>query len=295
MTILQKDELLKKQQLEKEIATGIESGKRGFQQAAKALLEINELSLWRDEANNFDEYRDKFRELLEDTDVSFRRLNQLMAAAKVVTILGTIVPEEQISDKESHLRPLTGLKNPNDVQRAYKTALNYAEEEQSKLKTEHVKRAVEEIAPPRIRSRKRPRPPIGAKVIVNSHYANYGMGGDIGYVSQHPCPNRCIIRFEDGDTRLIADGLLQVVEERKEITSVNQEQKEKARELGLRTDLQALPDIKRNEGLPEISQEIELAIANFLRIIPKLDRQQKNLVYEQLTKNGFTPSKDIAA
>ena len=122
------------------------------------------------------------------------------------------------------------------------------------------------------------------------------MGDNVGFVSQHPCVDRCIVRLEDGSSRLIADGLLQVIEEKPEITSVAQEQKEKARELGLRGGLQAFPDINRNEGTPDKDQEIELAIANFLRILPKLNFQQKTLIYEQLIKNGdFVSSMEIAA
>lgn len=280
-----------KQELEELVISGIENGKRGFQQAAQALLRIDELGLWRDEAKSFDQYRDKFREMLADTDLSFRRLNQLVASVRVITILGTIVPSDN-PPRESHLRPLTGLKNPDDIQKAYKTAVSIAQKEGEELKAEHVKRAVEEINPPKIRnSGKPPRIPAGAKVRVLPHYADEEFHGAEGVVMQHPERDRSIVRFEDETSKLIPDNMLVIVEEIREATSIQQENKQVARSLGLRDGNQILPDLPRNEGIPTIEQQTanEVAIASFLRILPKLSFEQKNLVYEQLLKSGFMP------
>ncbi|MBN3993905.1 MAG: hypothetical protein HWQ36_26325 [Nostoc sp. NMS2] len=285
ITILKQDELDKKHQLEQSVISGIETGKKGFQQAAQALLRIDELGLWRDEANNFDQYRDKFRELLADTDVSFRRLNQLIASARVITILGTIVPKND-TPKESHLRPLTGLKNPKDIQKAYKTAVSFAESEGSQLKAEHVKKAVEEIKPPKIRNRKPPRPPIGATVQILPHYPDEELHGAEGVVAQHSSVDRCIVRFGDENSKLIPDNMLVVVEKTEGLTSAKAEGKAIARSFGLKTGLQAIPDPKE---IPTETQqlELELALAKFLRLLPRFSQQQKGVIYEQLMKSGF--------
>jgi hypothetical protein len=295
ITILGKDEVDKKHQLEESVIAGIESGKRGFQQAAQALLKIDELGLWRDEAVDFNTYRQKFKALLEDLDITDRHLNRLIAAEKCVQMLRPI--GLNISQhKESHIRPLTQLKEPKQVQQAYKRALDIAEIEGCDLKAEHVQKAVEEIKPPKVKLPKPPRIPIGTKVQILPHYADEDFQGKEGIVTQHPNHDRCIVRFDDQTSKLIPDNMLAVVEEVKEITSTKQEGREKAKSLGLKTGLQALPDVERND-IPAMQQqeEVECAIASFLRLLPRFSQQQKQLIYEQLVKSGFQPSRVAAA
>jgi hypothetical protein len=291
ITTLGKDEVDKKQQLEEAVVAGIESGKRGFQQAAQALLRIDELGLWRDEAVTFDAYRQKFRAVLEGLDITDRHLNRLIAAEKCVQMLRPI--GLNISQhKESHIRPLTQLKEPKQVIHAYKRALDIAENEGCELKAEHVQKAVAEIKPPKTRLPKPPRPPIGATVKILPHYPDEEFHGAEGVVMQHPSSDRCIVRFDDQTSKLIPDGFLSVVEEEvREITSVKEENKQAARSLGLKTGLQALPDVERNEGMPTEAQQLEteMVVAAFLQMLPKLSYQQKGLVYEQLIKSGFVP------
>ncbi|ACC81122.1 hypothetical protein [Nostoc punctiforme] len=104
ITILSGSELDKKHQLEQSILEGIEAGKKGFQQAAQALLRIDELALWRGEAVSFDAYRQKFKAVLEDLDITDRHLNRLLAAEKCVQMLRPIglnicTHKEVISDR----------------------------------------------------------------------------------------------------------------------------------------------------------------------------------------------------
>jgi hypothetical protein len=78
---------------------------------------------------------------------------------------------------------------------------------------------------------------------------------------------------------------LVVIEEIREATTVKQESEAMARSLGLRTGLQALPDVERNIPTEAQQQEIEIAIAAFLRLLPRFSEQQKYLVYEQVVKS----------
>ncbi|OKH14814.1 hypothetical protein NIES592_08025 [Fischerella major NIES-592] len=297
ITILKEDEAIKKQQLEESVIAGIESGKRGFQQATQALLRIDELGLWRDEAVSFDAYRQKFKAVLEDLDITDRHLNRLIAAEKCVQMLRPM--GLNISQyKERQIRPLTQLKEPKQVQQAYKRALDIAQIKGEDLNYMHVQKAVEEIKPPKVRLPKPPRPPIGATVRILPHYPDEEFHGVEGVIIQHPSIDRCIVRFDDQTSKLIPDNMLVRVEEIREITSVKEENKLKARSLGLKTGLQALPDVERNEGMPTEAQQLEteMAIAAFLRILPKLSHQQKELIYEQLIKSSFVPSmQEVAA
>jgi hypothetical protein len=288
ITIFNKQELDKKHQLEKLVFDGIESGKRGFQQAAQALLRIDELALWRDEAVSFDAYRQKFKEVLKDLDITDRHLNRQIAAEKCVQMLRPI--GLNISQyKESHIRPLTKLREPKQIQQAYKRALDLAENEGGELKAEHVQKAVEEIKPLKVRLPKAPRPPIGATVQILPHYPDEELHGAEGVVAQYPSVDRCIVRFGDENSKLIPDNMLFVIDQTTGFTSVKAEDEALARSLGLKTGLQALPDIERNEGVPTEAQQLEteIAIAAFLRILPRLSQWQKGLVYEQLMKSGF--------
>lgn len=294
---LEKNEVDKKQQLEEAVVAGIECGKRGFKSAAQALLKIDELGLWRDEAVSFDAYRQKFKSILEDLDITDRHLNRLIAAEKCVQMLRPM--GLNISQyKERQIRPLTQLKEPKKVQQAYKRALDIAQVQGEDLNYTHVQKAVEEIKPPKVKLPKLPRPPIGAKVQILPHYPDEEFHGVEGVIIQHPSIDRCIVRFDDQTSKLIPDNMLVRVEEIREITSVKQENSYAARSLGLKPGLQALPDVERNEGMPSESQqeEIEMAIASFLRILPKLSYQQKALIHEQLVKSGFVPSmQEVAA
>ncbi|MEH2138595.1 hypothetical protein [Nostoc sp.] len=293
ITILSNLELDKKHQLEQSVAEGIESGKRGFQQACEALLKIDELALWRDEAASFNAYRQKFKAVLKDLDITDRHLNRMIAAEKCVQMLrptGLNIPQQY---KERKIRPLTQLKQPELVQQAYRRALDIAETEGEELNCAHVQKAVEEIKPPKVRF---PKPPIGAKVTILAHYPDEELHGAEGVVAQHPSRDRCIVRLSDENSLLIPDNMLKLVQETKLITSAKQEVKEQGRSLGVRTGLQALPDIERNDGIPTEmqQQEIEMAIASFLRILPKFSDQQKGLIYEQLVKSGFVPRRVAA-
>ena len=286
---LKQAELDKKHQLEESVIAGIESGKRGFQQAAQALLRIDELGLWRDEAVSFDAYRQKFKAVLEDLDITDRHLNRQIAAEKCVQMLRPI--GLNISQyKESHIRPLTQLKEPKQIQQAYKRALDIAENQGEELRAEHVQKAVEEIKPPKVRLPKPPRPPIGATVKILPHYSDEEFHGVEGVVAQHPSVDRCIIRIGDETSLLIPDNMLLLLQEIREITSTKLEDKEAARKLGLRIGLQVLPDIERNEGAMNEAQqlEVEMALALFLRLLPRFSLSQKGLVYEQLMKSGFS-------
>lgn len=284
ITILSKDELLKKQHLEEEVAKGIEVGKRGFQQAVKALVEIDQLVLWRDEAGNFDTYRKKFNDTLNELDITGRHLNRLIAAEKCVQMLrpmGLNISQH----KERQIRPLTRFKDPSLAARAYERALNIAENEGQELKADHMKRAADEIKPSK---KKPPRPQIGQNVKIAPHHPDEELAGQLGIIIQHPAIDRCIVRLENATSKLVPDNLLEVISEKIEIRSVKQEQKEKARELGLRTGLQALPDIK-NEELTVQNTDEEFAISMFLKSLPNFSHQQKLLIYEQLLKSGFNP------
>ncbi|ACC81123.1 hypothetical protein Npun_F2569 [Nostoc punctiforme PCC 73102] len=172
-----------------------------------------------------------------------------------------------------------------------------AEKEGCNLKAEHVQKAVEEIKPPKVRLGKSPRPPIGATVRILPHYAEEEFHGAEGVIAQHPSVDRCIVRFGDETSKLIPDNMLVWVEEVREVTSTKQEAKEQAIALGVRVGLQALPDIERNEGIASEREqiEVEVAIASFLRLLPKFSYQQKGLVYEQLMKSGFAPKRSQAA
>jgi hypothetical protein len=137
ITILEKDEVDKKQQLEEAVVAGIESGKRGFKSAAQALLKIDELGLWRDEAVSFDAYRQKFKSVLEDLEITDRHLNRLIAAEKCVQMLRPM--GLNISQyKERQIRPLTQLKEPKQVQKAYKRAIDIAQSQGEDLNYTHV-------------------------------------------------------------------------------------------------------------------------------------------------------------
>jgi hypothetical protein len=289
ITVLKQNELDKKHQLEESVISGIETGKKGFQQAAQALLKIDELALWRDEAVDFNTYRQKFKAVLEDLDITDRHLNRQIAAEKCVQMLRPI--GLNISQyKESHIRPLTQLKEPKQIQQAYKRALDLAQIEGGELKAEHVQKAVHEIKPPKVRLPKPPRPPIGATVQILPHYPDEELHAVEGVVAQHPSLDRCIIRLGDENSLLIPDNMLFVVDQTTEFTSVKEEGKAIARSLGLKTGLQALPDIERNEGIPTETQQLEteIAVAAFLRILPRLSQWQKGVVYEQLMKSGFS-------
>jgi len=289
-TMLAKNEVQKKQQLEESVIVGITEGRRSFQTAAQALLEIDQLGLWRDEAVDFNTYRTKFKHLLEDLNITDRHLNRLIAAEKCVQMLRPI--GLNISQhKESQIRPLTKLKEPRQVQQAYKRALDIAEFEGCDLKAEHVQKAVEEIKPPKVKLRKPPRIPIGSRVRILPHFADEELHGAAGTVTQQPSHDRCVVRLDDQTSKLIPDGFLAVLLQPPEITSVKQEEKEMARGLGLRTGLQALPDIEPKEINKQ--EEVEMAIAIFLRSLPRFTHQQKVLIYEQLVKSGF--SLEVAA
>jgi hypothetical protein len=284
-TKLDCNELHKKQQLEDSVREGIEIGKKGFQQAAIALLKIDELALWRDEAKSFDAYRQKFKALLEDMEISPSYLNRLIAAQKCVQML-TPIGVNISQQKESHVRPLTQLKEPRQVQQAYKRAIEMAQMQGEEPKAKHFEAAVAEIKPPKVKLPKSPRIPIGSVVSVRSHFPDEEVAGVQGIVTQHPISDRCIVRFGDEGSKLIPDNMLEIIEETKEMTSVKQEEKEVARSLGLRSRLQILPDVARNQGTPseEDRLEVEMAIASFLRVLPRLTHQQKGMVYEQLMK-----------
>jgi hypothetical protein len=289
MTILNSCELDKKHQLENQIFEGIESGKRGFQQAAQALLRIDELGLWRDEAVSFDAYREKFKEVLGDLDVTDRHLNRLLKAEKCVRILrprGLNIPQQYM---EKQIRPLTQLKQPQQMEQAYKRALEIAQTEGEEPKVKHFEAAVAEIKPPKVRLPKTPRPPIGATVQILPHYPDEELHAVEGIVAQHPSLDRCIIRLDDENSLLIPDNMLFVIGQTTGFTSTKQEGKAIARSLGLKTGLQAIPDIERNEGIPSEQQQLdaEIAVAAFLRILPRLSQWQKGVVYEQLMKSGF--------
>ena len=289
LTVLKQDEAIKKVQLENEIISGIELGKKGFQQAAQALLRIDKLTLWRNEAASFDAYRQKFKSLLDDLNITDRHLSRLVKAEKCVQMLRPI--GLNISQyKESHIRPLTQLKEPKQVQQAYKRALDLAENQGEELKAEHVQKAVEEIKSSKMKLPKTPRIPIGSTVQVLPHYADEEFHGAEGIVAQHSSVDRCIVRFGDETSKLIPDNMLVRVEEIREMTSIKQEAKETARSLGLHPGLQLLPNVERNEGAVSESQqvEVEMAIASFLRLLPKFSQQQKGLIYEQLMKSGFS-------
>ncbi|MFN6559995.1 MAG: hypothetical protein RMY28_009325 [Nostoc sp. ChiSLP01] len=292
ITTLNSSELDKKHQLEQSIIEGIEAGKRGFQQAAQALLRIDELGLWRDEAVSFDAYREKFKAVLEDLNITDRHLNRLIAAEKCVQMLRPI--GLNISQyKESHIRPLTQLKEPKQIQQAYKRSLEIAESEGCDLKAEHVQQAVEEIKPPKVRLPKPPRIPIGTTVQILPHYGDEEFHGAEGVITQHPNHDRCVVRFDDQTSKLIPDNFLVRVEEIRDFSLVSQENKEVARSLGLKTGLQAIPDAKEPDQ-EKWQQETEIAIAAFLRMLPKLSYSQKGLIYEQLLKSGFMPGKVAA-
>lgn len=289
ITILNQCELDKKAHLEQLATKGIEEGKRGFQQAAQALLRIDELGLWRDEAADFNTYRQKFKAVLQDLNISPSYLNRLIVAEKCVQML-TPIGVNISQYKESHIRPLTQLKEPKQIQQAYERALGIAQTEGCDLKAEHVQKAVHEIKPPNVKPTKPLRPPINSKVRILPHYADEEFHGAEGVVAQRPSSDRCIVRFDDETSKLIPDNMLVCVEEIREATSTKQEDKVKARSLGLKTGLQALPDIERNDIPTEEQQlETEMAIAAFLRMLPKLSYEQKGLVYEQLLKSGFAP------
>jgi hypothetical protein len=282
----------KKQQLEVSIKEGIEAGKKGFQQAAIALMEIDNLTLWRNEAKSFDAYRQKFKALLEDMEISPSYLNRLIAAQKCVQML-TPIGVNISQQKESHVRPLTQLKEPKQVQQAYKRAVEMAEIQGEEPKAKHFEAAVAEIKPPKVKLPKSPRIPIGSLVEVRSQFPDEEVVGCQGTVTQHPSSDRCIVRIKENSI-LIPDNMLEVVHETKEFTSTATEDKEIGRSLGLRcrgdkaspTHLQILPDVARNQG--EMSEsdrlEVEIAIASFLRILPRLTHSQKGMICEQLMK-----------
>jgi hypothetical protein len=288
LTVLSSYEVVEKTQLENSVASGIETGKKGFQQAAQALLRIDELALWRDEAVSFDAYRQKFKCLLEDLDITDRHLNRLIAAEKCVQILrprGLNISQYM----EKQIRPLTRLEQPQQMEKAYKRAIEIAETEGEEPKAKHFEAAVAEIKPPKVRLPKAPRPPIGATVQILPHYPDEELHGVEGIVVQHPSRDRCIVRFGDENSLLIPDNMLGFVEKTTVATSTKQEDKAIAASLGLKTGLQVLPDIERNEGAMSEAQqqEVECAIASFLRLLPRFSQQQKGLVYEQLMKSGF--------
>jgi hypothetical protein len=257
------------------------------QQAAQALLRIDELGLWRDEAVSFDAYREKFKEVLEDLNITNRHLNRLIAAEKCVEILRPTGLE--VPTVERQIRPLTQLKEPKQIIHAYKRSLDIAQSQGESLNCTHVQKAVEEIKPPKVRLPKAPRPPIGATVQILPHYPDEELHGAEGVVAQHPLVDRCIVRFGDENSKLIPDNMLFVVDQTTEFTSVKEEGKAIARSLGLKTGLQAPPDIERNEGIPTETQQLEteIAVAAFLRILPRLSQWQKGVIYEQLMKSGF--------
>lgn len=283
---LSSSELDKKQQLEASVFVGIETGKNGFQQAAQALLKIDQLGLWRDEAPSFDAYREKFKSVLEDLNITDRHLNRLIASEKCVQMLRPI--GLNISQyKESHIRPLTQLRQPEQVQQAYKRALDIAEDEGCDLKAEHVQKAVAEIKPHKMKRVVAPRPPVGSTVRVLPHYGDEDFHGAEGVVAQHSSIDRCIVRFGE-NSKLIPDNMLVVLTEIREVTSVREENKVIARSLGV--PLGGLREVERNDVPSERQQqETEIAIAAFLRMLPRLSYQQKGLVYEQLLKSGFAP------
>ena len=112
----------------------IERGLNTFVDVGQALLAIRDSKLYRNEHSTFEEYC-KNRWGMERNYA-----NKMIAAASVVTNLGTIVPIQPMN--EAQARPLTRLE-PEQQREAWTTAIETAPE--GKVTGEHVKRVVDDI------------------------------------------------------------------------------------------------------------------------------------------------------
>ncbi|MCC5618104.1 hypothetical protein LC605_24065 [Nostoc sp. CHAB 5836] len=206
---------------------------------------------------------------------------------------GLNIPQQYM---EKQIRPLTRLEQPQQMEKAYKRAIEMAQTQGEEPKAKHFEAAVAEIKPPKVKLPKTPRPPIGATVQILPYYPDEELHGAEGVVAQHPSVDRCIVRFGDENSLLIPDNMLFVIDKTEGLTSAKVEGRAIARSLGLKPGLQVLPDVERNEGMPTEEQQLdtEIAVATFLRILPRLSVWQKGVIYEQLMKSGFVPGKVAA-
>ena len=313
ITALEKDEVIKKKELEDSVISGIEVGKKGFQQAAQALLRIDELGLWRDEATSFDAYRQKFKAVLEDLDITDRHLNRLIAAEKCVQILRPI--GLNISQyKESHIRPLTQLQEPKQVQLAYKRALDIAENEGCDLKAEHVQKAVAEIKPSKTQPPKPPVPKTYTEAELQSQIDQAIAESKIGFKVELEELAYLSVREQLTASQAIARALrAEVVELQEKVLSLESLHLLEVENQRL---LQRIQDLERSieprqdwaqtftkQAQKVVNAEVtkhieklepELQFASFLRLLPRFSQQQKGLVYEQLLKSGFVPGRVAA-
>ncbi len=280
--LLSSSQLVKKDELEQCVIKGIEQGKRGFMAAANALIEIEQLGLWRNESNSFDNYRTKFRQLLGDTDVSERHIMRLIAASKVNLSLRPIGHK---IEKESHARSLAVLKEPLQIQRAYVRAVAIAEEVGEPIKAEHIQKAVEEIKPVGMRARKQPRPQIGANVRVTDSYVVTDMCGKEGFVYSHYDSESCVVRFVDTATELILPDIVLEVIATVCSSSVKEEVDQAASQVGLNAK-SPMPDVGRNEGMRSEaeSDRIALILASVKKDTKIMTQQEKIVLFEHLLK-----------
>lgn len=273
----------KKQNLEQQVIQGIEQGKRGFMAAANALIEIEQLGLWKNESSSFDEYRSKFKELLSDTDYSERHILRLIAASKVNLSLR---PIGQSLQKESHARPLAVLKEPVQIQRAYTRAVEIAEEKGEEIKAEYIQQAVQEIKPVGVKARKQPRISIGSTVEVTEAYTDTTMHNKQGRLISYTNNNECLVELDTG-AQLFPDWVLsEVIKDISGATSVNQAVRTQAANLGIKTKDASIPETPRNEGerTPHVADSMQHLIMCVRRDSKLMTQQERVILLEHLMK-----------
>lgn len=281
--LLSSSQLDKKKELEQQVIQGIESGKRGFMAAANALIEIEQLGLWKNESNSFDNYRAKFKELLSDTEYSERHVLRLIAASKVNLSLRPIGQQLQ---KESHARPLAVLSESVQIQRAYIRAVEIAEEKGGEIKAEYIQQAVEEIKPSGVRARKQPRITIGATVEITSSYTDVTMHGKQGRLISYTNSSECLVEI-DGNARLFPNWVIrEVIRDISGATSVKEVINSIATNLGIKTSDSSMPEAPRNEG--ERTQHVADSMQHLVNCVRRdskmMTQQEKIILLEHLMK-----------
>lgn len=123
--------------LESQIYAELKAGANSIKNAFTLLSQIERLGLWKAKADSFEEYVQKFKQMMvSDLDVSRRHIDRLLAAGKVANILGLE------NYQETHLRDLTRLKEPEDIKKAYVMAEGFAQQSKQSLAPKHIKKAV---------------------------------------------------------------------------------------------------------------------------------------------------------
>lgn len=128
LTVIEKEEL-------KEFENRIETGLKTFREVGNALMSIRDGRLYRSKFKTFEDY------CRERWGFARNYANKMIAAAEVVSNLGTTVP---IPTSERQARPLASLP-PEQQPEAWKAATEKAELEQRKVTAKDVKEEVAKI------------------------------------------------------------------------------------------------------------------------------------------------------